>query len=269
MAKKKISLRDFALNETEDYQDGYYGGRGRKGHERMCRYVDVKSTFIDSATGNSVSIAGCDNKAFEAAILKALIAHTDWKVCYEFKLLTAFFKSRNDFENKTYLYDNLKYICNKSGGGGRHCELVYDYCKSVLKGRLPLHVEESIFPELWVHAYGSKAAYKYARYIVRGKLSKDAEKNCKSLDYVYFLRNKGLEFDDVLMGNTTISYYFYKYCFYLPEVVHNFMIASHLSGDRYAREYFKKRKKDDLLIKNRLSVVDSTKTVKEVLESLR
>lgn len=266
MAKKKTLLRDFALNEQADYNDSYYG-RGR-GHEKLCKYVDVKNTFIDS-DGKSCVIAGCDNKSFEESIIKAVVSHTDWKVCYEFKLLTEFFKSRNDFENRSVLYDNFKYISNKGGSGGRHCELIYNYCKSVLKGRLPVHIEDSIIPDLWKHGYGAKVAYKYARYIVRGKLSSDCEKNCKSLDYVYFLRDKGLEFSDVLMGNTTISYYFYKYCFYLPELVHNFMIASHLSGDRYAMNYFKRRKKDDVLIRSRLSVLDSGKTVKEVLENLR
>lgn len=262
MAKKKISLRDFALNENADYSDSYYS---RRGHGVICRYVDVKSHFINS-DGVRCLIAGHSNEDFEKAVMTALVTHTDWKICYEYKLLIAFFKARNDFENKSVFYDNLKYICNHRN---RHCELIYDYCKNVLKGRLPSHVEESLLPELWRNGWGSKVAYKYARYIVRGKLSSECEKNCKSMDYVYFLSNKGLEFSDVLMSNTTLCYYFYKYCYYLPEVVHNFMIASHLSGDGAAMRYFKKRKKDDVLIKNRLSVVDSSKTVKEVLESLR
>jgi hypothetical protein len=46
------------------------------------------------------------------------------------------------------------------------------------------------------------------------------------------------------------------------------MIAMMTTGDNYAASYFKMRKRDDKLIKNRLSVMDKNKTVGEVISSL-
>ena len=84
----------------------------------------------------------------------------------------------------------------------------------------------------------------------------------------YFdLLKKGEDVSDLLINSTSMAYYFYHRHGYLPETVHNFMIGSHLAGDRdnYVVRYFKRRKKDDYAIYNRLKNMDSSKTVGEIL----
>ena len=47
------------------------------------------------------------------------------------------------------------------------------------------------------------------------------------------------------------------------------MIGMKLCGNSaYANSYFKIRKKDDKVLKSRLGVLDKTKTIQEVLDSL-
>ena len=115
--------------------------------------------------------------------------------------------------------------------------------------------------------YGSSFCYKYAKYVVRGRLSAEYEKKCNSEMYVEFLLKKGEDVSDLLINSTSMAYYFYHRHGYLPDTVHNFMIGSHLAGDRdnYVVRYFKRRKKDDYAIYNRLKNMDSSKTVGEIL----
>jgi hypothetical protein len=65
-----------------------------------------------------------------------------------------------------------------------------------------------------------------------------------------------------------LAWYFYKYKSIISEDVHNAMIAKNMIGDHYSKIYFKQRKIDDKLIKNRLLSLDPNLTVSEVLRKI-
>ena len=46
------------------------------------------------------------------------------------------------------------------------------------------------------------------------------------------------------------------------------MIAKSMIGDGMAKIYFKQRKRDDKLIKNRLKILDPTKTIGDLVRDL-
>jgi hypothetical protein len=202
---------------------------------------------------------------FEHLVIDKIKSWTDYKRCPEFGLLEKHFKSGQDLSDRDYFYNNFG-IRNYHHGEG--AGLYYIFSKNVLKGRLAVSVENNVFSNLWNSYKGRRAIYKYAKYVVRSRLSLDLEKGCNDLNYIEFLEKKGFDVADILVTNTALSCLFYKYRFYLPEVVHNYMIAMMTTGDNYAASYFKMRKRDDKLIKNRLSVMDKNKTVGEVISSL-
>lgn len=236
-----------------------------------------KTTLVEFATGyqykengygdlRSYIPAYINNKDFEHFVINSIISHTSYKPCVEYNILLDYFKKGYDLEDSGNFYNNavpLRNFMHMSGA-----ELFYVYSKNVRKCRLPENIEKLAFTDLWNSYRGRRSVYKYAKYVLRDRLSSDLEKGCNDLNYLEFLITKGYEVSDVLMGNTALSAGFYKYKFYLPEVVHNYMIAMQLTGDGHAKWYFKMRKRDDKLIKNRLSVMDQSKTVSDVIRSL-
>jgi hypothetical protein len=241
MAKrKKITLVDFATGFP--YKENGYG--------EMKNYVP--STL--------------NNKDFELFVINSIVHHKDYKPCVEYKILLEFFKKGNDLEDINNFYNNAVPVRNFQHTTG--AELFYVYSKNVRKCKLPEHIEKLALSGLWSSYKGRRAVYKYAKYVLRDRLSPDLEKGCNDLNYLDFLIIKGYEVNDILMGNCSLSASFYKYKFYLPEVVHNYMIAMQMTGDHHARWYFKMRKRDDKLIKNRLKVMDQSKSVADVIRSL-
>jgi hypothetical protein len=204
---------------------------------------------------------------FEVAVINKIVSWSDWKACPENILLLAFFKKAGKLSDNGIFYSNINSI--KRHSHWRGCDVVYTFCRNVLKGRLPSGAEGNFLSDIWDNHYGSRFAYKYAKYVIRGRLPVEYEKGCHSLDYLSFLETKGIEISDILINSTNLSFSYYKYFYHLPEVVHNFMLAMQLSGDGYASAYFRQRTKDDVLIKNRLKMVDPNKTVKEVLMGLK
>ena len=202
----------------------------------------------------------------EQYILEKIITTTSSYNCPEFTLLDDHIKRGGGISDLDYFYKKIESIASFKYHRG--CNLVYNFCRRVLRGRLPREVERVVFPIFWKNWRNAKIGYKYAKYVVRGKLEEELEVGCKSLDYVLHLRSSNLPFEEVLMKSPSLCYYFYRNLFYLPDMVHNSMIAHKMIGDRDAICYFKFRKRDDMILKNRLSVVDGSKTVKEFLESL-
>lgn len=204
---------------------------------------------------------------FEGAVIDMICGWKDYKVCPEFLLLNNYFKKGGKLSDPSLLYNKVDQI--KIHNHFRGCDLVYAYAKNVLKGRLPSGVEDKFLLDLWKNHYGARSAYKYAKYVVRGRLPTKHEKGCNDLDYLGFLESKGVEISEILINSSTLSFYYYRKFCYLPEVVHNFMIAMQLSGDYYANIYFKQRNKDDKLIRGRLKMLDPSKTVGEVISGLK
>lgn len=208
-----------------------------------------------------------DVKKFEGLVIDKICGWSDWKSCPESELLAAFFKNRNKLVDTAPFYKNIEKI--KLHNHYRGCDIVYSYAKNVLKGRLPSGVEGNFLKEMWKNHYGSRAIYKYAKYVIRNRLPVEYEKDCNALDYLNFIELKGYDISEVLINSTTLSFYYYRNYCYLPEVVHNYMLAMQLSGDHYANIYFKQRKKDDRLLKGRLKMFDPNKTVGEVLQGIK
>ena len=208
-----------------------------------------------------------DNEEFEKFVVGKVCGWKEYYNCPEFQLLETFFKAGHSFEKLASFYDHLDGI--KKHSHGRGAQLIYTYCRNVLKGRLSAELEKKYLRDLWGSYRGDSAIYKYAKYVIRGRLDSEFEIGCNNLNYINFLSSKGIDIEGVLMGNVNLSYNFYRVNWYLPEPVHNFMIASHLGGERVATIYFKQRKKDDRMIRNRLRVMDQSKTVAEIVDSLK
>ena len=204
---------------------------------------------------------------FEQDLMDKIMGWSDWKPCAEYELLNAYFKKGGKLSNVAYFYSNISKIKEYRHGTGS--DLVYAYAKNVIKGRLPSEAEGRFLKDLWKGRYSSRSAYKYAKYVIRNRLPVDYEKDCNDLDYLGFVESKGHDIAEILINSSTMSYYYYRKFCYLPEVVHNFLIAMQLSGDYYANLYFRQRRKDAKLIKNRLRMIDGSKKVEDVIKELK
>lgn len=204
----------------------------------------------------------------ERHVLDAIINFpaNKWENIPEYRVLTDHFKGGGAISDINYFYSNINKIANYRRGNGFN--LVYIFCRNSLRKRLPIEVENKLFEDVWKNYHTAKFGYKYAKYVARGRLSPEAEKNCNNIRYVLFLKNKKLEFESVLMNNPCLCFQFYRCCFYLSDNVHNCMIAYELMGNYHAKRYFIQRKKDDQILKNRLSVIDPNKSVADFLRSL-
>lgn len=231
--------------------------------------VDFASSYSYSDKNSTVPILckGLSNVDFEKNVIDSIVNFSGWQKNSEYILLNEFFKSRGNLENLSYFLDNISKLKNYQHGRGS--ELIYNYCKNVNKSRLSSDYESVFLKGLWKSHYGGRVAYKYAKYVIRNRLPVEFEKDCNDLDYLNFIESKGHDIGEVLIHSSTLSFYYYRKFCYLPEVVHNFMIAMQLSGDRYASLYFKQRSKDDKIIKNRLRMIDSSKTIAEVIRDLK
>lgn len=241
----KINLLDFSHGYKVD-------SRGNKGEYWNVSTIPGGWTVVSS---------------FESAVIEKIMAWSDWKSCPEYELLGAFFKKGGKLEDTAKFYSNVDKI--KAHNHYRGCDLVYAYAKNVLKGRLPSEVEGKFLKDLWGNHYGCRSIYKYSKYVIRNRLPVEYEKGCNDLDYLGFVESKGHDISEILINSSTLSFYYYRKFCYLPEVVHNFMIAMQLSGDYYANCYFRQRNKDDKLIKNRLRMMDGSKTIGEVIKGLK
>lgn len=221
----------------------------------------IEANNINGGNDMKNPVADLPLAKFEEKLLDLCIINSSSSRAYT-RLLCRFFKNGGrlrhvDFEN---------YIPNLVLNTWQN-DVLYYYCKNVKKGRLSPELEAVIFSSAYnrnIDNYG----YKMARYVVRGRYL-EYEKVCKNFRYVEFLKSKGLEVEDILMNSPSLAFYFYKYYHYLPDNVHNFMVAMSLTTNLSAKRYFKIRSYDDQVIKNRLKLLDQTKTVAEVIESMR
>lgn len=221
--------------------------------------------YLDDPSGGS-------GEKYEDNILHKIINWnpSDYRGCSEYEVLYHHVKKGGSLRNINYFYDNINKISNYRHGDGY--KLIYTYCRNVLKGRLPTDVESKLFSgdgaSIWKKYRGSSFAYKYSKYVVRKRLPVEYEKGCCHYDYVMYLKKLKEDFTGILILNSALANAFYKYNHYLPDDAHNAMLAKSLMKDYQARSYFKMRKRDDKLIKNRLKVMDQSKTVAEVISNL-
>lgn len=154
-------------------------------------------------------------------------------------------------------------------------DIIYNYSRNTLKDRLPR--SESNNQEAKFLLACSKnwrlatIVAKYARYVVRGKLDEEIENEIEIQQcgkYVFWLKNQGLEYESLLMKSTFVAYQFYCVNFWIPDNVHNYMIASKLGGDGYAQQYFKERTKCETLLKSMLANIDQTQTVADFVKKI-
>jgi hypothetical protein len=186
----------------------------------------------------------------------------------EKNLLAQFFYNNGKLEDVDYFYSNINKIASTSTYSDAHEEIIYNFCRNSIKCRLPLDIEEKFFDNLWSSYYGTKTGYKYAKYVVRGRLPENYEKGCNNFNYLNFIIKKGEDITNILINSSSMSYLYYMENGYLPEAVHNFMVAMCISKDEFATKYFKQRKKDDKFLRGRLKTYDSSKTVSEILKNL-
>jgi hypothetical protein len=189
----------------------------------------------------------------------------------EYKILNDHIKHGGSLVNEKYFFDNIEKIAAYKYYKG--LELIYNYCRNVLKDRLPVEVERRFFKVggergIWGNHTCSKVACKYAKYVVRGRLPEEYEKHCGNANYISFLESKKVDIDPLLINNSALAWHFYRYNFYVSEDVHNAMIAKSMIGDYMAKIYFKQRKRDDKLIKNRLKILDPSKTIGDLVKDL-
>lgn len=232
-----------------------------------CKLPSVDKIDYRDSSSRKVAISSFSIGDFESAVIDNITGWRDYRTCPEFILLNNYFKKGGKLSDPSLLYNKIDQI--KVHNHYRGCDLLYAYAKNVLKGRLPSGAEDKFLLDLWKNHYGSRTAYKYAKYVIRGRLPVQHEKGCNDLDYLSFLEGKGVDISEILINSSTLSFYYYRKFCYLPEVVHNFMIAMQLSGDYYANIYFKQRNKDDRLIRGRLKMIDPSKTVSDVLSGLK
>lgn len=187
----------------------------------------------------------------------------------EKNLLVHFFYNNGKLEDVDYFYSNInKIISVATYLNGVNTEVIYNFCRNSIKCRLPLDIEEKFFDNLWSSYYGTKTGYKYAKYVVHGRLPKNCEKGCNNFNYLNFIHKKGEDITSILINSSGISYLYYRENGYLPETVHNFMVAMCICKDKFAIKYIKQRKKDDKFLRGRLKTYDSSKTVSEILKNL-
>lgn len=149
------------------------------------------------------------------------------------------------------------------------CNICYAYARK--QGRLKLN-QEKIYLESSTTGWRSAShVYKYARYVVRGRLHSDVEAVVdfsRCYKYPEWLNKMDLAYEDILMKNTTAAYQFYCSNFYLPDNVHNMMIASKLGGDNHAAAYFKEKEKVETYLLTALNNVDKTMTVGDFVKKI-
>jgi len=184
--------------------------------------------------------------------------------------LNEFLKSpKADIKNK----DKFEELSPKIAqlGYGEGAQLVYIYCKRIVKRRLSNEKIEIDYLNSCAKGYRSlNVIYKYARYILRGKYPESIEKNIKvNYNYIDYLQKNNLEYVDVLLDRTDLSLFFYKYNLYLPKVVHNFMMTKKIMGDRYADSYFRSLNKNNKFILKVIKNLDENMSIKELKEILR
>ncbi len=183
---------------------------------------------------------------------------------------TEFLKSpKADIKNKDKFEELSPKIAQLSYGEG--AELVYIYCKRIVKRRLSNEKIEIDYLNSCAKGYRShNVIYKYARYILRGKYPESIEKNIKvNYNYIDYLQKNNLEYVYVLLDRTDLSLFFYKYNLYLPKVVHNFMMTKKIMGDRFADSYFRSLNKNNKFILKVIKNLDENMSIKELKEILR
>jgi len=149
------------------------------------------------------------------------------------------------------------------------CGICYAYARK--QGRLKLNQEKIFLKEASNGWRSASNVYKYARYVMRGRLHADVEAVIdfgKCYKYPEWLNKMDLPYEDVLMKNTTAAYHFYCSNFYLPDNIHNMMIASKLGGDNYAAAYFKEKEKVETYLLTALNNVDKTMTVGDFVKKI-
>lgn len=248
----KINLIQFSQDFQNEYKEKFWKlvGNGVAARGRKVQFADNLS-----------------NSDFELAIMDNIIHWANYDRCHEYPLLNSFFKNGGKLENTQYFLDNIEKF--KSQPRTRGCDLVYSYVKNVLKKRLPPELESKFLTGLWGSYHGSRVIYKYAKYVVRNRLPVEYEVGCQDLDYLNFVRTKGHDIAEILITNSTLCYCYYKKFYCLPDMAHNYMMAMQMSDDYMASLYFKHRAKDDKIIKSRLSMLDKTKTIEEILRDFK
>jgi hypothetical protein len=150
-------------------------------------------------------------------------------------------------------------------------DLVYNYCRNSIKSRLPIEQEVAFLSKASGHWRGSSTVYKYAKYVVKGKLSEEVESSLNlatCMKYVCWLKENNFPFEPLLIRSTRLAREFYITFSHLPDDAHNFMLASKIGGDQVAVEYFRDKEKFDHFLMGALSNVDQTQTIKEFLEKI-
>lgn len=211
----------------------------------------------------------------EKGLIDAIVAGptNKWDNLNEYHALMDHFKNRGDLMDRQYFYNNLMQICKYRHGIGYN--IVYIFCKNVLKRRLPSLVEASFFKNnngfgnIWAIERGSRFAYKYAKYVVRGRLPIEYEEGCGNFNYLNYISSKGYEISDILIENSKLAFNFYTHNHWLPEDVHNSLLGKVLIEDPYSKIYFKQLKFDDKVIRNRLiHNFKNTDTVSDILNKI-
>lgn len=150
-------------------------------------------------------------------------------------------------------------------------DLIYSYCRNSIKSRLPIEQEVVFLSKASGHWRGPSIIYKYAKYVVKGKLPEEVESSlnlASCMKYVCWLKENNFPFEPLLIRSTRLARQFYVTFSYLPDDAHNFMLASKIGGDKVAVKYFKDREKFDHFLMGALSNVDQTQTIKEFLEKI-
>lgn len=149
------------------------------------------------------------------------------------------------------------------------CNICYAYARK--QGRLKLNQEKIYLESSTAGWRSANHVYKYARYVVRGRLHSDVEAVVdfsRCYKYPEWLNKMDLAYEDILMKNTTAAYQFYCSNYYLPDNVHNMMIASKLGGDNHAAAYFKEKEKVETYLLTALNNVDKTMTVGDFVKKI-
>lgn len=183
-----------------------------------------------------------------------------------FGVLNKHISSGGSIKDSDLFYNNIVVIAKASYSHGY--DIIYNYCKKGLRSRFPFEVEKNLISASWEDYRGMRFIYKYAKYVVRNKLEKELEVGCSCFNYVQWLYEKNYEYSDILLNNSRLAFHFYSYNYFLPEQVHYSLLAKQLTGDYGAKNYFKKLKKDNKIIKNRLKILDGDTKIKDFLNTL-
>ena len=242
------------------------------------KYIDI-DLFIKhniNASNVALSSTGVDIVDLERRLIDAIVVGPvhRWDSLNEYDALMDHFKNRGDLKDRQYFYNNLMNICKYKYGSGY--DMAYTFCRNVLKGRFPGLIEAVFFKNningtgnIWNTHRGSKVGYKYAKYVVRGRLPVEYEEGCSNYNYLNYIASKGHEISDILIKNSSLAFNFYKCNHWLPDEVHNSLLAKSMAKDNYSKYYFKQRKFDDRVIRNRLKHnFKNTDTVSDILNKI-